>query len=61
MPTGVFTSDEHKPLVRYEGLEQADDGSPASGLGANQPSAPSDLEVMELDEDPMTEPDPLVN
>ncbi|XP_066323989.1 uncharacterized protein [Miscanthus floridulus] len=46
VPTGVFTSNQHKPSVRYEGLKRADDGlfSP---------------EVMELEEDPTTEPDPL--
>ena len=27
-PTGVFASDQHKPSVRYEGLERADDGPP---------------------------------
>ena len=34
---------------------------PALGSGANQPVAPSDSEVMELDKDPAIEPDPLVN
>ena len=61
MPTGVFTSDQYKPLVRYEELEQTGDGLPALGLGANQPAAPSDPEVMELDEEPVTEPDFLAN
>ena len=59
--TGVFASDQHKPSVRYKEPEQASDGPPAMGLGANQPSAPSDPEVMELDEDPTIEPDPLVD
>ena len=49
VPTGVFASDQHKPLVHYEGSERADDG----------PSDPSDPEVMELEEDPAAEPDPL--
>ncbi|XP_066312529.1 uncharacterized protein [Miscanthus floridulus] len=61
VPTGVFASDQHKPSVGYEELEQAGDGSSALGLGANQPSTPSDPEVMELDKDPVTEPDPLVD
>ncbi|XP_066347700.1 uncharacterized protein [Miscanthus floridulus] len=61
VPTGIFTSDKHQPLVCYEELEQ-DGGRPLDlGSGANQPSAPSDPEVMELDEDPMTEPDPRIN
>ena len=51
---GVFASDQHKPLVHYEEPEQADAGPLALGLGANQPSAPSDPEVMELDKDPTT-------
>ena len=51
----------HKPSVHYEEPEQANDGPPALGSGANQPSAPSDLKVMELDEDPVIEPNPLVD
>ena len=31
------------------------------GSGANHPLAPSDPKVMELDEDPATEPNPLAN
>ena len=56
---GVFTSDQHKPSVRYEGSEQADDGPPDPAPRANQLAAPSGPEVMELEEDPTTEPDPL--
>ena len=59
--TGVFDSDQYKPLVRYEELEQTSDGPPALGSGANQPVAPSDPKVMELDEDPAIEPDPLAD
>ncbi|XP_066374805.1 uncharacterized protein [Miscanthus floridulus] len=58
---GVFASDQHKPSVRYEGLEQASDSPPILGSEANQPSAPSDLDVMELEEDPMIAPNPLFN
>ena len=61
MPMGVFASDQHKPLVHYEEPEQASDGPPALGSGANQPSAPSDPEVIELDKDPAIEPDPLAD
>ena len=61
VPTGIFASDQHKPLVCYEGPEQAGDGPPALGSGANQPSALSHFEVMELDEDPTIEPDLLVD
>ena len=61
VPTGIFASDQYKPSVRYEEPKQADDEPPALGLGANQPSVPSDPEVMELDEDPAIEPDPLAN
>jgi len=34
VPTGVFASDQHKPSVRYEGSERANNGSsdPAPGL-----------------------------
>ena len=61
VPMGVFASDQHKSLVRYEGLEQADDGPPVLGWGADQPSAPSGPKVMELEVDAVTEPDPLVD
>ena len=61
MPTGVFASDQYKPLVYYDEPKQAGDGPPVLGSGANQPLAPSDPKVMELDEDPATEPDPLAN
>ena len=59
--TGIFASDQHKPLVRYEGSKQADDGPSNPGLGADQPTAPPGPDVMELEEDPATEPDPLVD
>ena len=61
MPTGVFASKQHKPSIRYEGSEQAGDGPPILGSGANQASTPSGPEVMELEEDPAIEPDPLVD
>ena len=44
--TGVFASDQYKPSVRYKELEQTNDEPPTLGSGANQPTAPSDLEVM---------------
>ena len=58
VPMGIFASDQHKTSVHYEEPEQASDGPPALGLGANQPLAPSDSEVIELDEDLAIEPDP---
>ncbi|XP_066342127.1 uncharacterized protein [Miscanthus floridulus] len=61
VPTGVFASDQHKPSVRYEESEQANDGPPDPGSRADPPSVPSGPEVMELEEDPATEPDPLVD
>ena len=59
VPIGVFTSDQHKPSVRYEGSERADDGPSDLALGADQPTALPGPDVMELEEDPATEPDPL--
>ena len=59
VPTGVFTSDQHKPLVRYEGLERADGGPSDPASGADQPMALPGPDVMELEEDPATEPYPL--
>ncbi|XP_066341720.1 uncharacterized protein [Miscanthus floridulus] len=61
VPTGIFPSDQHKPLVHYEELEQAGDGPPTLGSRADQPSAPSDPKVMLLDEDPAIESDPLAD
>ncbi|XP_066351714.1 uncharacterized protein [Miscanthus floridulus] len=61
VPTGVFTSDRHKPSVHYEGLEQGSDGPSNPSPGADQPSATSRPKVMELEEDLATEPDPLVD
>ena len=58
-PTGIFASDQHKPSVHYKGSEQANDSPSDPASGANQPMAPSGFEVMELEEDPATEPDPL--
>ena len=58
VPTGVFISDQHKPSVRYEGSEWADDGPSDPALRADPPTAPSDPEVMELEEDPAVKPDP---
>ena len=48
-------------MVCYEGLEQGGDGPSNPGPGVDQPSAPSGPKVMELEEDPMTELDPLVD
>ena len=59
MPTGVFASDQHKPSVRYGGSKQADDGPSDPAPGVDQPTAPLGPGVIELEEDPMTEPDPL--
>ena len=61
VPTGVFASDQYKTSVYYKGSEQAGDGPPILGSGADQPSAPSGPEVMELEEHPATDPNPLVN
>ena len=60
-PMGVFARDQHKPSVRYEGSEQADDGPSDLASGANQPMAPPDPEVTEFEEDPAIEPNPLVD
>ena len=61
MLTGIFASDQHMPLVRYEEPEQAGNGMSTLGSRADQPLAPSDPEVMELKEDPAIEPYPLVD
>ena len=57
--TGVFASDQHKPSVCYEGVEQADNGPSDPAPGANPPIAPPNPKVMELEEGPAAGPDPL--
>ena len=52
VPTGVFASDQHKPSVRYEGSEHADDGPSDLAPGADPLTTPPDPEVMELEEGP---------
>ncbi|XP_066361428.1 uncharacterized protein [Miscanthus floridulus] len=59
MPMGVFIDDQHKPLVHYEGSERADNGPSDPTLRADPSTASSDPEVMELEEDPVVEPNPL--
>ncbi|XP_066341367.1 uncharacterized protein [Miscanthus floridulus] len=61
VPAGVFASDQHKPSVRYAGLEQANDGPSSPTLGADPPTASPDPKVMELEEDPAAESDPPDN
>ena len=56
VPTGVFANDQHKPSVRYEGSGRAADDPSDPTPGADQPAAPPDPEVMELEEG--TTPDP---
>ncbi|XP_066311019.1 uncharacterized protein [Miscanthus floridulus] len=58
VPTGVFASDQHKPSVRYEEPNRAEDGPSDLALRADPPTVPSDPEVMELEEDPVAGPDP---
>ena len=49
------------PSVCYKEPKQTGDRPPALGSRADQPLAPSDPKVMELDEDPVIEPDPLAD
>ena len=59
MPTGIFASDQHKPSVHYKGSEWADDGPSDLAPRADHLMAPPDLDVIELEEDTATEPNPL--
>jgi len=61
VPMGIFASDQHKPSVHHEGIEQGKDSPSNLGPRAGQPSATSGPKVMELEEDPATEPDLLVD
>jgi hypothetical protein len=53
----IFTNDQHKLLVHYDEPNQAGNEPPASGSGVDLPVAPSDPEVMEIDEGPEAESD----
>jgi len=59
VPTGVFASDQHKPSVCYEGAKWANNGPSDPAPGDYHPTAPSGPVVMELEEEPATEPNPL--
>jgi hypothetical protein len=59
--TSIFASDQYKPSVCYEELKQTSDEPSALGSRVDQPSIPFDPKVMELDEDPVAEPDPLAD
>ena len=59
VPMGIFSSDQHKPLVRYEGSKQTNYGPSDLAPGADQLMAPPSPDVMELKEDAATEPDRL--
>ena len=61
MPMGIFARDQYKPSVCYEEPEQTGDRPPTPGSGADQPLAPPNLEVIELDKDPAIKPDPLAD
>ena len=58
-PTAV--ADAEQIIRTYKGSERVDDGLSDPAPGADQPTALSVPEVMELEEDPATEPDPLEN
>jgi hypothetical protein len=68
VPSGVFPSDQLKPSVRYMEPEGVGTDPPALGTRASPLPSGADLElapdvfmVTEVDEDPVTEPDPRAN
>jgi hypothetical protein len=58
-PTDVFSSDLYKPLVTYQGSAQDDSELPTLTSGADLTLAPTDLEVMQIEDDPTTVPNTL--
>jgi hypothetical protein len=58
-PTGVFTSDLHKPSVTYPGSAQDSSGPPMPTLGADSTPAPTDPEVMQIEDYLATGLEPL--
>jgi hypothetical protein len=61
VPANIFASDQHKLSVRYEEPKQDGNEPPALGLGSDLPVAPSDPEVIEIDEGPEAESDHLLD
>jgi hypothetical protein len=59
VPTGVFANNLYKPSSTYQESAQDDSEPPASG--ANSTPAPADPEVIQIEEDPYTGPDPLLD
>jgi len=59
VPADVFANDQHKPSVHYEEPEQAGNDQPILSSGSDPSLAPSEPKVMEIDEDPVAEPNPL--
>jgi hypothetical protein len=57
----IFTSDQHKPSIRYEESGWAEGEQPALVLWAGLPPTLPDPEVMQLDEEPTAEPDTPVD
>jgi hypothetical protein len=58
-PAGVFASDLYKPSVTYLGLAQDDNEPPMPALGSDSTIAPTNPEVMQIEDDPATGPEPL--
>jgi hypothetical protein len=50
-PTSILTSDLYKPLVTYPGSMQDDSELPTPTLGAGSTLAPTDREVMQIEDD----------
>jgi hypothetical protein len=66
--SGVFASDQLKPSVHYTEPKGVGTDTPIPGTrvdpspwGADSKSAPNIFVVMEVDEDPVVEPDPQAN
>jgi hypothetical protein len=59
VPVGVFASDLHKPSVACEGPTQGGSEPPEPASGAGLIPVPSELEVMEIEEDLAMGSDPM--
>jgi hypothetical protein len=57
--TSIFANDLYKPLDTYLGSMQDGSKLPTPALGAGSTPAPLDPEVMQIEDDPATGPDPL--
>jgi hypothetical protein len=59
-PVGIFACDLYKPSITYQGSAQDGIEPPTLTSEADSTPAPTDPEVMQIEDDPAIWPDPLL-